>query len=235
MAMAKRLGMSRKTAEGAPYPEVLAALGADALKALGEEYLERTRIHRKLGRPFFVDKMPNNYLHAFFIHLILPNAKIIDARRHPLACCFSCFKQHFARGQGFTYSLEDIGRYYADYVELMAHVDAVLPGRVHRVFYEEMVRDPSGRFAVCSITAACRSNRIACFFIRMTGLYARRVRNKSACRSLPMPSNTGGTTIPGSIRCRRPWVRRLRPTPSMPQNHNGVFFAVASKAALTRE
>jgi tetratricopeptide (TPR) repeat protein len=140
MAMARRLG-ARKQQDGA-YPEVLASLGADELKALGEEYLERTRIHRKLGRPFFIDKMPNNFLHAFFIHLILPNAKIIDTRRHPLACSFSCFKQHFARGQGFSYSLDDIGRYYADYVDLTAHMDRVLPGRVHRVHYEEMVRDP---------------------------------------------------------------------------------------------
>ena len=88
------------------------------------------------GRPFFIDKMPNNFAHIGLIHLILPNAKIIDARRHPLACCFSNFKQQFARGQNFTYSLEDIGRYYRDYVELMAHFDAVLPGRIHRVFYE---------------------------------------------------------------------------------------------------
>ena len=85
--------------------------------------------------------MPNNFAHVGLIHAILPNAKIIDARRHPLACGFSNFKQHFARGQAFTYSLADIGRYYADYVRLMAHYDAVLPGRVHRVFYESMVDD----------------------------------------------------------------------------------------------
>ena len=78
--------------------------------------------------------MPNNFAHIGLIHLILPNAKIIDARRHPLGCCFSNFKQHFAHGQGFTYDLEDLGRYYADYVELMAHFDEVLPGRIHRVF-----------------------------------------------------------------------------------------------------
>jgi hypothetical protein len=76
-----------------------------------------------------------------FIQLILPNAKIIDARRHPLACCFSNFRQHFARGQAFTYDLATLGRYYADYVRLMAHVDLVLPGRVHRVIYERMVDD----------------------------------------------------------------------------------------------
>jgi hypothetical protein len=75
------------------------------------------------------------------IQLMLPNAKIIDARRHPLGCCFSCFKQHFARGQNYTYALADLGRYYHDYVELMAHVDAALPGRVHRVYYEAMIED----------------------------------------------------------------------------------------------
>jgi hypothetical protein len=85
--------------------------------------------------------MPNNCLYVGLIHLILPNAKIIDARRHPLGCCFSAFKQHFARGQGFTYSLADLGRYYREYVELMAHIDAVLPGRVHRVLYESVIDD----------------------------------------------------------------------------------------------
>jgi hypothetical protein len=85
--------------------------------------------------------MPNNFAHIGLIHLILPNAKIIDARRHPLACCFSGFKQHFAMGQNFSYSLEDIGKYYRDYVELMAHFDGVLPQRVHRVFYETLVQD----------------------------------------------------------------------------------------------
>lgn len=142
IAIAKRLGGRR--GEGL-YPEALAGLDAEALRALGEEYVERTRVQRKTDRPFFVDKMPNNFAHAGLIHLMLPNAKIIDARRHPLGCCFSGFKQHFARGQTFSYGLEDIGRYYADYVDLMAHVDAVLPGRVHRVIYEEMVEDPEGQ------------------------------------------------------------------------------------------
>jgi tetratricopeptide (TPR) repeat protein len=142
MAMIKRLGGRKKRIEESDYPRLLESLGAGEIKALGEEYLERTRIQRRLGKPFFIDKMPNNFLHTGFIHLILPNAKIIDARRHPMGCCFSCFKQHFARGQGFTYSLTDIGRYYADYAELMAHYDAVLPGRVHRIHYESMVTDP---------------------------------------------------------------------------------------------
>ena len=128
-------------ARTAGYPESLADLSADALRALGETYLERTRVQRKTDRPFFIDKLPNNWAHTPFIHLTLPNAIIIDARRHPLGCCLSNFKQHFARGQAFSYSLEDMGHYYADYVRLMAHVDQVLPGRVHRVIYERMVED----------------------------------------------------------------------------------------------
>ncbi|MBO9543229.1 tetratricopeptide repeat-containing sulfotransferase family protein [Caulobacter sp.] len=142
IVMARRLGGKTATRAESTYPESLADLSAADLKALGEEFLERTRIQRKTDKPFFIDKMPNNFAHAGLIHLILPNAKIIDARRHPLGCCFSGFKQHFARGQAFSYDLTDIGRYYADYVELMAHFDAVLPGRVHRVIYEHMIADP---------------------------------------------------------------------------------------------
>lgn len=123
------------------WPDRLAGASPDDLKRMGETFLERTRIQRKSGKPFFIDKLPNNWLHVGLIHLILPNAKIIDARRHPMACCFSNFKQHFARGQGFTYSLTDIGHYYADYVEFMAHIDRVLPGRVVRMFHEDMVDD----------------------------------------------------------------------------------------------
>ncbi|OXE35067.1 MAG: hypothetical protein CGW95_16205 [Phenylobacterium zucineum] len=141
-ALAKRLGARRRGDQVSAYPEVLADLSAEDCRALGEDFLARTRHQRKLGRPFFIDKMPNNFAHLGLIHLILPRAKIIDARRHPLGCCFSGFKQHFARGQGFTYDLVDLGRYYRDYVDLMAHFDAVLPGRIHRVFYENMVADP---------------------------------------------------------------------------------------------
>lgn len=128
----------------APYHDVLATLDAKALRELGERYLQHTRIQRKTSAPLFIDKMPNNFMHIGLIHLMLPNARIIDARRHPLACCFSGFKQHFARGQSFSYSLEDIGHYYRDYVSLMAHYDAVLPGRIHRVVYERMVEDTEG-------------------------------------------------------------------------------------------
>jgi predicted Zn-dependent protease len=123
------------------FAHAVAAVTAEELRALGERYIAETRSQRKTAKPFFIDKMPNNHLYAPLIHLMLPNAKIIDARRHPMGCCFSGFKQHFARGQSFTYSLDDLGRYYRDYVELMAHVDAALPGLVHRVFHERMIED----------------------------------------------------------------------------------------------
>ncbi len=137
----------REQAEGEspmPYHEALARLDAGELRALGERYLEHTRIQRKTAAPLFIDKMPNNFMHIGLIHLMLPNAVIIDARRHPMACCFSGFKQHFARGQSFSYRLDDLARYYTDYVRLMAHFDDVLPGRVHRVIYENMVEDTEG-------------------------------------------------------------------------------------------
>ncbi|NBU24999.1 MAG: sulfotransferase family protein [Gammaproteobacteria bacterium] len=123
------------------YAEVLAALDPADLRELGDRYLRDTRVYRKTDRPFFIDKMPNNFLHVGLIHSILPDATIIDARRHPLGCCLSNFKQLYARGQRFSYGLADMGSYYRDYVELMAHFDAVLPGRVHRVIYERMVED----------------------------------------------------------------------------------------------
>jgi hypothetical protein len=127
--------------EGA-YPEVLASLDAEDLVSLGREYLERTQVARQTDKPLFIDKMPNNWVHAGLIRLILPNARIIDARRHPLACGFSNFKQHYARGQAFSYDLGHFGTYYADYVRLMAHLDRVQPGRIHRVIHEALVDDP---------------------------------------------------------------------------------------------
>ncbi|MBV9726270.1 MAG: sulfotransferase [Gammaproteobacteria bacterium] len=123
------------------FPVTVGALSHERLRELGERYLEETRPLRKTAAPYFIDKMPNNYFYVGLIHLILPNARIIDARRHPLACCFSCYKQHFARGQNFTYGLENLGRYYRDYVRLMAHFDTLLPGRVLRVHHERMVED----------------------------------------------------------------------------------------------
>ncbi len=141
ISMTRDLRQQSDAPQATGYLDVLAAMDAQGLRRLGEHYIERTRIQRKTAAPYFIDKMPNNFIHLGLIHLVLPNARIIDARRHPLACCFSGFKQHFARGQSFTYSLDDIGRYYCDYVALMAHFDDVLPGRVHRVSYESMVAD----------------------------------------------------------------------------------------------
>jgi tetratricopeptide (TPR) repeat protein len=125
------------------YPGVLRDLPEEAFREFGERYLRDTRVHRS-GKPFFIDKMPNNFRHIGLIHLILPNARIIDARREPMACCFSNFKQLFATGQEFTYSIEDIARYYRSYLELMSHWDDVLPGRILRVQHEDVVDDLEG-------------------------------------------------------------------------------------------
>ncbi len=133
--------IARNIGGGGDYFDRLAALTPKERTVLGEEFLAAARIHRKLDRPFFIDKMPNNCRHVGLIHLILPHAKIIDARRHPMAACFSAFKQHFARGQSFSYDLDDLGRYYRDYLALMDHFDAVQPGRIHRVIYEDLVND----------------------------------------------------------------------------------------------
>jgi predicted Zn-dependent protease len=124
------------------YPAVLDRIDAGAFGSLGERYLENARVHRRLDRPFFVDKMGANFAHIGLIQLLFPNAKIVDMRRHPLACGFSVFSQYFPKGQNNTYRLTDIGRHYHDYVVLMAHFDRVLPGRVHRVYYEDLVAQP---------------------------------------------------------------------------------------------
>ncbi len=139
LSMAQKL--RRRGREGeVPYPELLSTLSAESLAELGEQYLADTRIHRQ-GAPYFIDKMPNNFRHIGLIKLMLPNAKIIDARRDAMACCFSGFKQLFAEGQEFSYDLTDIGRYYRDYVALMEHWDTVIPGQVLRVDYERVVDD----------------------------------------------------------------------------------------------
>jgi len=122
------------------YPESIVGLSREQLARLGTRFIEETRIYRS-GRPRFIDKMPNNFSHIGLIQLILPNATIIDVRRHPMDACFSAYKQHFAQGQSFTYDLEDLGRYYRSYLELMDHWDEVLPGKVFHLAYEDLVRD----------------------------------------------------------------------------------------------
>ncbi len=142
LALAHRL-RGRK-AGASLYPGILHDLNAEQLEKFGAEFIENTRIHRQ-GAPFFIDKMPNNFRHIGLIHLILPNAKIIDARRDPMDCCFSGFKQLFAEGQEFTYGLEEVGRYYSDYVDLMDHWGTVLPGKVLRVQHEDVLDDLEGQ------------------------------------------------------------------------------------------
>ncbi len=139
--LAKRLRGRDADQDGTPrYPAILGDLNNDLFAQFGEQFIDQTRIYRGSGQ-LFIDKMPNNFFHIGLIKLILPNAKIIDARRHPMACCFSGYKQLFGEGQEFSYGLSQIGEYYKEYVRLMAHWDAVLPGQVLRVNHEDVVAD----------------------------------------------------------------------------------------------
>lgn len=179
----------------------IAKLTADDARQLGEQFLEDTQVQRKTGRPFYIDKLPNNWLHVGFIHLILPQAKIIDARRHPMDCCFSNFKQHYARGQAFSYGLSDMGRYYADYVDLMDHFDDVLPGRIHRVFHERLIDDLEADvramldYLGLPFEAACLDFHIN----------ARAVRTASS-EQVRRPINRDGV---GQWRAVEPWLQPL--------------------------
>jgi len=141
-AITRQLGGRKYRFQDTRYPDCLAELGAAEFESLGNEYLERASVQRFTGRPLFIDKLPNNWAHVGLIRLILPNAKVIDARRHPLACGFSNFKQHYAKGQVWAYDLAEIGAYYRDYVDLMRHFDSTLPGFVHRVIHEDLVDNP---------------------------------------------------------------------------------------------
>jgi tetratricopeptide (TPR) repeat protein len=142
--IARELGDTKDKLDPFAYLNVLEQIDAAKVAGLALQYLDETRMYRPRGLPRFIDKMPNNFLHVGLIQLMFPRAAIIDARRHPLGCCFSCFKQYFGMGQAFTYGLERVGGYYRQYVELMAHFDAVLPGRVLRVNYESVVADLEG-------------------------------------------------------------------------------------------
>lgn len=144
LSIAQKLRRKGKTSSYSEYPQLLLELKPEELSSLGQQYIEETRVHRKKA-PFFIDKMPNNFRHIGLIKAILPNAKIIDARRHPVACCFSGFKQLFAEGQEFSYSIEDITRYYKDYMALMKHWDTIYPGAVLRVIYEDVTEDLEGQ------------------------------------------------------------------------------------------
>jgi predicted Zn-dependent protease len=134
----------RAGSNDAEFPASIASLSRADVQHMAERYLAQTQTHRPLRLPRFVDKMLGNFSHVGLIHLMFPRAAIIDMRRHPMANCFSCYKQLFARGMLFSYDLRELGCYYRDYVEFMEHVDAVLPGRVHRIHYERLVADPDG-------------------------------------------------------------------------------------------
>lgn len=136
----RSVGVDRGLPGDSPMAK-LAHLDPPRVRALGEQYVKRAQSYRVSKKPRFVDKMPSNWLLAGFVHLILPNATIVDARRHPMAAGFSNFRQDYARGASWTYSLESIGRYYCEYLRLMRHFDAVLPGKVHRVIHERLVED----------------------------------------------------------------------------------------------
>ncbi|MBL4630482.1 MAG: sulfotransferase [Paraglaciecola sp.] len=140
LSMVRRLGDRQKRNQSSKYPEIIQSLSGQQLKELGYEYLQRTQIQRR-DAPFFIDKMPNNFMHIGFIKKILPNAKIIDARRHAISTCFSGFKQLFATGQAFTYDLDDLGQYYLDYVNVMSQWHQLFPGEIITMQYENVIAD----------------------------------------------------------------------------------------------
>jgi len=195
-------GGGQKGDAGGAYPDSLAELDADTLAALGAEYLERTRIQRKTDKPCFVDKMPNNWAHVGFIRLILPKAKIIDARRNPLDCCLSNFKQHYARGQGFSYSLTDMGRYYADYVALMAHFEAVLPAPPYRLIHERLVDDPEAEIRAL-LDFLGLPFEPACLAFHQT----ERAMRTASSEQVRRPINRDGV---GQWRAYEPWLDPLK-------------------------
>jgi tetratricopeptide (TPR) repeat protein len=141
-AIARELIVAAGPSAEPTYPGVVAKLGRAEVEAYAERYLRETAVHRPLGKPRFIDKLPGNFAHIALIHLMFPRATIIDARRHPLGCCFSCFRQLFGRGQSFSYNQGELGKYYRGYCELVEHMNTVLPGRLYRVHYEQLVADP---------------------------------------------------------------------------------------------
>jgi tetratricopeptide (TPR) repeat protein len=205
------LHLQGREIEGAParYPAILTGLSAQELHALGKKYIDGTRIYRT-GKPRFIDKMPNNFRHIGLISMILPEAKIIDARREPMACCFSNYKQLFAHGQEFTYSLEDIGRYYRTYLELMRHWDSVLPGRVLRVQHEEVVADLEGQVRRMLDFLELQFEPQCLEFHRTE----RSVRTASS-EQVRRPLTADGLD---QWRCFEPWLSPLREALAAPQN-----------------
>ena len=181
------------------YVELLDRFNAAHLQSMGEHYLEITGSRRTTGRPFFTDKTLRNFFYVGLIQLILPNARIIDARRHPLDCGWSCFKSQFL-GNHFALRLSDIGNDYANYVRLMAHFDRVLPGKVHRIIHEDLSPIPKRSCAVYLTTSNSRSKNNVCAFMRTSARYLHRVPSRSASRSARPASVSGFPMNRGSAR-----------------------------------
>jgi len=201
-ALVRNLVEQRGSRPGAAYPDLLAALPADRLHEIGSAYLDRARPHRKTARPHFIDKLPHNWEHIGLIHLVLPNARIVDARRNPMDCCFANFRHCFGRGHSASYSLETIGRYYRGYVDLTAHFDTVLPGRVHRLDHERLVADPDCETRTL-LAALDLPFEKACLVPHQN---ARAVRTASA-EQVARPINRDGI---GAWRPFAPWLDPLR-------------------------
>ncbi len=184
------------------YPAGLATLPPERLREMGEEYLRRASVQRRTDRPYFIDKLPNNWAHVALIRLILPNATIVDARRDAMDCCVSNFRQHYARGQGFSYALADMGRYYRDYVRFMEHIDTVQPGAIHRVVHEDLVADTETQ--VWNLLAACGvAFEPACLAFHET---ERAVRTASS-EQVRQPISAGAI---GGWRRFDPWLALLK-------------------------
>jgi tetratricopeptide (TPR) repeat protein len=141
IALSRKIANKKNAKSRSEYPSEILNIDKKDFEIMGSSYLNNTLDQRITDKPYFIDKMPNNFSHIGLIQLILPNAKIIDARRNPMDCSFSCYKQLFGSGQGFTYGFERIGNYYLDYLTIMRHWDKVLPGKVHRVIYENMINN----------------------------------------------------------------------------------------------
>jgi tetratricopeptide (TPR) repeat protein len=201
IAIARSIANKTQQRGESEYPQALANMDGASLAKLGARYLSETAVHRVTETLFFIDKMPNNFSHVGLIQLILPNAKIIDARRHPLDCCFSGYKQLFASGQGFTYGQARIANYYLQYERVMQHWDTVLPGRVHRVYYEAMVQNPERE--IRALLAHCGlSFEPECLSFHTT---QRTVRTASS-EQVRQPINDKGI---GAWRPFAPWLTTL--------------------------
>lgn len=186
----------------ADYPLGLAALPPERLRAMGEDYLRRASVQRRTDKPRFIDKLPNNWAHVALIRVILPNAVIVDARRDAMDCCVSNFRQHYARGQGFSYALDDMGRYYRDYARLMAHLETVQPGRIHRVIHEALVEDTESE--VRALLDACGLNfEPACLAFHQTERAVRTASSEQVRRPISREAI-------GGWRRFDPWLGPLR-------------------------